>query len=198
MSIFDEIGKKVSQVGAETVKMTKELSETAKLNSAINAAENTINTVYANIGKLYYEKNIENPDEMYAEMFASIEAQKQIIQRNKDQLRIIKNVNVCENCNAEVAMGVAFCPNCGSKIKRFVPAGMKVCTACGELMELDSKFCIKCGAKNDEVTGEAVEVAASVEEAATTEDENKNVCKACDEVLEEGAGFCSGCGAKVE
>jgi len=50
---------------------------------------------------------------------------------------------ICPNCHAEVATGVKFCPNCGSKID-VAPAPI-ICANCGATVPAGSRFCPECG-----------------------------------------------------
>ena len=50
---------------------------------------------------------------------------------------------ICPNCHAEVAPGVKFCPNCGSKID-VAPAPI-ICANCGATVPAGSRFCPECG-----------------------------------------------------
>ncbi|MBN1135959.1 MAG: zinc ribbon domain-containing protein [Anaerolineae bacterium] len=49
----------------------------------------------------------------------------------------------CPNCHAEVAAGVKFCPNCGSKIEE--PPAPATCPNCGAVVPPGSRFCPECG-----------------------------------------------------
>lgn len=48
----------------------------------------------------------------------------------------------CPNCNAPLAGGAKFCPECGTKIK-----AEAFCTECGAKLAPGAKFCAECGAK---------------------------------------------------
>jgi hypothetical protein len=56
MALFDDIKKKVLDTTQSAVKVTKELAETAKLNSQIAEEQRKIGNLYYQIGKLYFEK----------------------------------------------------------------------------------------------------------------------------------------------
>ena len=49
----------------------------------------------------------------------------------------------CPNCHAEVAAGVKFCPNCGSKVD--VAPAPATCPNCGAVVPAGSRFCPECG-----------------------------------------------------
>ena len=55
MSFFNDLGRKVSEVGQSAIKKTKELSDTNRLNSMILDEEKRINDSYFQIGKLYFQ-----------------------------------------------------------------------------------------------------------------------------------------------
>ena len=55
MSIFNGLGRKVSEAGQCAIKKTKELSDTNRLNSMILDEEKRINDSYFQIGKLYFQ-----------------------------------------------------------------------------------------------------------------------------------------------
>lgn len=48
----------------------------------------------------------------------------------------------CPNCNADVAPGAKFCPECGTKLP-----SKKFCSNCGKEVAEDAKFCPDCGNK---------------------------------------------------
>ena len=51
-------------------------------------------------------------------------------------------MNKCPNCGASVALGLAFCGECGSPV-----SGKKVCPGCGQENEAGMSFCGYCGTK---------------------------------------------------
>ncbi len=51
----------------------------------------------------------------------------------------------CENCGAPVTAGMAFCEQCGHKVKE-----EKKCVQCGYVFENPGKFCPKCGTRREE------------------------------------------------
>lgn len=63
MSFFNNLGQKISDVSQTTIKKTKDLADTAKLNLNISEEEHKINTAYEQIGKWYVEKHREDAEE---------------------------------------------------------------------------------------------------------------------------------------
>lgn len=64
--------------------------------------------------------------------------------------------NKCVYCDAELAPGTTFCPNCGKKFKAL--KNSVVCKKCKTENSLSSKFCTKCGTKLPENETQTVQV----------------------------------------
>ena len=55
MGFFEDIGKKVADVGQKTVQKTKEMSDILRLESLVTKEENKLEQIYSQIGKMYVE-----------------------------------------------------------------------------------------------------------------------------------------------
>lgn len=51
MSLFDDIGRKVTDVGQKTIQKTRDFSDTARFQANISDEEKKINNLYFEIGK---------------------------------------------------------------------------------------------------------------------------------------------------
>lgn len=80
----------------------------------------------------------------------------------------------CNRCNAEVAEGINFCPECGNRIE--YPQLLK-CPQCNMEVADGTKFCPECG-------------------SPIGVPQPKKCCK-CGAEIEDGENFCSNCGAPV-
>lgn len=76
--------------------------------------------------------------------------------------------STCAKCNAGLAAGAKFCPECGTS----VPAQL-LCPACSKPVAAGAKFCQECGKQLSAV------------------------CPACAKPVAPGAKFCAECGAKM-
>lgn len=79
----------------------------------------------------------------------------------------------CNHCNAEVADGTNFCPNCGNRIEQPQP---QKCSQCNTEVAAGTKFCPNCGSP--------IEI-------------KPIVCSKCGTEIEEGEKFCTNCGTPV-
>lgn len=134
MSFFDDLGKKLSQAGQSAAQKTKEIAETAKLNSQISDEEKKISDFYLQIGKLYVSLHDENHEADFDELIRSLHESENKVKECRQQIKDIKGVVVCEKCGAEVSNGAAFCSTCGAPMPVVSPVETEVAPA-GETSE---------------------------------------------------------------
>ncbi|MDR2357138.1 MAG: zinc ribbon domain-containing protein [Oscillospiraceae bacterium] len=148
MAIFDEIGKKITNVGQSVVKGTKDITETARLNSQISDEQSQISRLYAEIGEVYYEQFHENAAPQLAQRCAGITAALERIAAYRQELQHIRGMTRCANCGAEIPAAAAFCGNCGAPAEVAAPVAApprKFCANCGAAVEYGAAFCQSCG-----------------------------------------------------
>lgn len=200
MSFFDEIGRKVSDVGQKTVQKTKDISDTARINSQINTEENIIKQTYMEIGRKYVEIHSEDSEPELAEYVEMIKESEKKIARYKKIIQNLKGIRICPNCGEEVAREASFCNSCGSRIKEEYlngdSAGEKRCVKCGSTIEDGMKFCTKCGTPVEK-ENEIDDVKVSLEKDFEENESSERKCKKCGTTLEKDAAFCVNCGEKI-
>ena len=62
MGFFDNIGKTLSNAGQTIAQKSKDVVDTAKLNSAISDEQKIIAAAYEKIGRLYAERHADYPE----------------------------------------------------------------------------------------------------------------------------------------
>lgn len=122
MSFFDNLGQKLNDVGQTTIKKTKDLADTAKMNLEISEEERKISNAHEQIGKWYAAKYRMQADPEIQNWMDAIFASEAKIKACRDNLGQIKGETTCPQCRASIAVGVQFCPNCGQKIVPQQPA----------------------------------------------------------------------------
>ena len=147
MSLFDEIGNKITNAGQETATKAKKFTEIAKLNSLIGDKEKEISILFVELGHSYYErkKNDEVPEKVVKQISTIYEE----IETYKKQIGELKGVGSCPNCGAEVTNGAVFCNSCGAKLNAEIvkSAEEKKCPKCGVKVNESDLFCKSCGSK---------------------------------------------------
>jgi predicted RNase H-like nuclease (RuvC/YqgF family) len=144
MAFLDDLKKTVS----DTTQGAKNLAETAKLNSRVNDLEKKNNAIFAEIGKKYYEKTKDKPDEELASLYVNLEENSKTIDKLKTEIRELKGIVLCPNCGAESKNGEKFCIQCGARVREDEPQETepeRFCATCGEQLEPGANVCPKCG-----------------------------------------------------
>lgn len=198
MAFFDELGKKVSGAGQGAVQSAKNFAAITKINGMVSDEEKKINSMYYQIGKTYFQIHQNSPEENFAEYISSIRKSLSLIEDYKEQIKEIKGISNCPNCNAEVPYTSAFCNACGTKMpvhKKSMPqaANTLKCGNCGAAVPLGYKFCTTCGnVMNTELSNQNANI-----QPQTTQQTKVNNCPNCGKELEDGAMFCTGCGHQL-
>jgi DNA-directed RNA polymerase subunit RPC12/RpoP len=160
MAFFENIGKKVGGAAQAAAKKSGELVEVTKLNVSIGTEEDKIEKLYAQMGKLIYEKYITTgtADEELVEICEQIKVHEDSIKALRSKIAEIKQVKSCSNCGAEMAKDQVFCAECGTKneveLKEFQAADSApseiTCPSCNSSLPAGSLFCTNCGEKLSE------------------------------------------------
>ena len=192
MAFWDNLTQKASETTAKAMQKAKEVSDIAKLNSAISEEESKIKNTYHQIGKLYVSIHANDPEEEFVSMIASLEEAEEKVRNYRQQIQDIKGVVRCPQCGADVQAGVAFCSACGAAMPKDQPVKMdelEQCGNCGAMVKKGIRFCTACGQPM---------VQMEESEPAVVEQEKTNrVCPSCGADLQEDLAFCTECGAKV-
>lgn len=203
MGFFDDLGKKVTDVGQKTVQKTMDISETARINSQISQNERKIASLYSQIGKRYVDIHRNDCEE---ELKVMVESVTELEQKNftyREQILEIKGVLRCENCGAEIQRGIAFCSSCGAPVRKTVREEKhnvcEKCSNCGALIEEGMRFCTECGyavAVSETKTIQNQPDSIKSDDHVRAE-ETANVCSQCGAELIKDAVFCTECGHAV-
>ncbi len=150
MSIFDQIGEKITSTGQETITKAKNFTETTKLNSKISDLERQISLAFTGIGRAYYESHKDDPAVEFPDRIEQISQLYKEIQQYKEQIQKIKGTPVCQACGAPLLPGALFCNACGQKIQKEPPAAeprpsAAVCPNCHAPVSEGAAFCASCG-----------------------------------------------------
>lgn len=90
MTFFDEVSKRLNYAVAEVSSRTKEFTTVTKLNASISAREREIESAYAQIGKLLFEREAADPESPAAALCAKISANRESIDEMRARIAAIK------------------------------------------------------------------------------------------------------------
>ena len=195
MAFWDNLSQKASETTAKAMQKAKEMSDIAKLNSMISEEETKINNTYYQVGKLYVTMHLQDHEEEFAGMIASLVEAEEKIKNYRQQIQDIKGVVRCSKCGAEVQSGVAFCSSCGAPMPKVQPVNidnMVRCKSCGAMVKKGVRFCTSCGKPMAQMT-----VSETTSVPVTESEEQSRVCPNCGAKIESGVAFCTECGTKL-
>lgn len=90
MAFFEDLGKKITQTGADAADKAKELAQVAKLKSKISDEERAIKQQYIQIGKAFVQANPDCMDAPYADMIAAIHTSESKIEELNQEIAVAK------------------------------------------------------------------------------------------------------------
>lgn len=151
MAIFDNLGRKLTEVTQTTVQVSKGLVDSAKTALAISAEEREIEKAYRALGQWYYATKGANPEEA-DEYIDIVDTSLRKIRDIREEAEAAKTadspaaVSTCPACGAQIEAGARFCPVCGAMMPTpdVVEREEKICPHCGALTQ--GPFCSHCGA----------------------------------------------------
>jgi len=119
MPLFQDFGKRVSDVVKNVGQKTAEAAETARLNSRIAAKEAEIEQLFLQIGKAYYSMRgaggaCEAAD-LFCQKVAQLEEECEAMRKEIDAL---KRQSRCPNCGGVQPIEASFCASCGTKLPK--------------------------------------------------------------------------------
>lgn len=149
MPFFEEIGKKITNLGQTAVEKTKSSTESIRLNNMIREEQRHCKELYQQIGEMYVQQFGSHPEPAFAQMIQEVQnsqmrMQSYQIQKAKESISSTGNSVVCQKCGASLPANTVFCNQCGAKIA--LPETW-TCPSCGKTLSVEFSFCDQCGQK---------------------------------------------------
>lgn len=188
MAFFDRATNAVENVGKNVSKAAKDNVEIMRYSAEIEACESRMNELYREVGKRYYDAEEEITREAFIDLFEEIQSNQNQINALKNKIQILKGVDYCKNCGAELKKGMRFCQMCGVAVE--ISAPKNLCRNCGAQLSGQERFCAVCGSKVEQNLNDQIVMDSEVTEQPP-------VCAGCGERLTGTESFCKYCGTPV-
>ena len=117
MAIFEQIGKRLTDMGQGVAQQTKNFADVAKLNTSISEKERKVVQLYTALGQAYYERHKDDPDAEEQQIIGEINALHAEIWGHQEEIQNIKKISKCPNCGTTVSEEAIFCNSCGTRLK---------------------------------------------------------------------------------
>lgn len=114
---FEDIGKKISEGSKSAVKKTKTVTETMKIKNKLAEEEDTLETLYVELGERYFKLFSDKPGDEFTKLCAAIKNSKHKIEELSKELNGLKGIKTCKECGSEIGDNEIYCKKCGAKIK---------------------------------------------------------------------------------
>lgn len=118
MAFFDELGKKLTQVGEAAAEKTKDVAEFTKTKAKIMDVSGKLDKAYIALAKRYLELHPAGDEEDMKMVVDAVYALEDQLKELEKQLQDLKGVVKCATCGAECDADAAFCSVCGAEIKK--------------------------------------------------------------------------------
>lgn len=176
---------KFNKITQSAVSKSKELAEITRINMEINSTEQKLQSAYTELGQSAVENNLLVGKPIVTDLLEQVGSYKNHIDELKERLNIVRNINICPNCGAEVSRSSRFCDSCGTQMNREIL--QPTCPNCGAAISGGGNFCDSCGAP----------LTQQQQAESVNHQQQLNICSVCGQPLEPGAAFCGNCGAKL-
>lgn len=151
MAFFEELKRGASEVADKVVKKTTDITAIAKVNINIKASEAKLNSVYEEIGYLFYtaERNgVDNTEAIAAQVLKADGIIVEIDNLKRESAKL-RNVVICPACGSEIDTECLFCPVCGQKQEVPEPKCDCGCECSDEECSCEECDCEECDCTDD-------------------------------------------------
>lgn len=139
---FSGLGESISSKSKSVVQKAKDASGVAGLNAQISGLDEQLTGLFEQLGRAYYEAKGGPATEEMAALVTQIADAQAEQEKLREQIKSIRGVVCCPTCGRELSVGIAFCPDCGTKAPEPV---VRTCPSCHSIVADTAAFCPLCG-----------------------------------------------------
>jgi len=112
---FKEIGESMSSAFSTSLEKSKQFVGLSKIGFKLSKEEEQLEQLYANLGRLHYKVNGDQPDEIYADMFRAITGAESQVKFLQSEMNRVRGFRRCVFCGEETEVSGTFCSYCGKE-----------------------------------------------------------------------------------
>ena len=189
----------------------EKMTDPARVEALKTEKEAELNKKFAELGKMYYEKNGSSPDYSYSGIVGEIMAISADIKDCDERVLQIKELIVCPRCGAVNKSKYVFCTECGFRMKEEELPEIPAAPVVEEPVAAPAEPELPVAEPTVESTAEPVAEPAVEEvpyaiplnmmpeyqEERSAPQPLEGICSTCGNVISPGAKFCIYCGTRV-
>ncbi len=113
---LESLGKKLAQLGQDTVNSVQKTAENVQMNNRIADEKKALDKLFAQIGESIFEKAGDVVPEGLEDLFEAVKNTKSAIADLEEQKKKVRGKRVCPSCGKEAGKGEKFCSACGTAL----------------------------------------------------------------------------------
>lgn len=117
MNFFNKLGNIANKTYKSASQKTGDIAKEAKIKMKMNENKGKIKDLYEEMGKIVYQKSINNENINIKDDLDSycsqIDELSKEVEKAQEEMLALKNKRICENCYAEIELKAKYCPHCG-------------------------------------------------------------------------------------
>jgi len=106
----------MSKIISDVIGKSRQVVDLTKVGMKIDKEEKSIEKLYANLGRVFYQVNKEAPEVMYEDLFRTIAGAKKQIEYLQQELDTVRGLKRCVSCSGELEVTDSFCSVCGIEV----------------------------------------------------------------------------------
>lgn len=118
MAFFTEVKRGLANTGKQVAKKTKEITDVMQLKSQIAEEKETVNRLYAAVGKQVFEAASEEDEQKFFTEFGSI---RKSLTKKEELEKVLAGMDgciYCPECGARIDKNSVYCSRCGGKVDK--------------------------------------------------------------------------------
>lgn len=113
---FGDLGRKLAKIGSDTKNGVVKMSDSASINSKINAEKRSLERLFMTIGEAVYKADPDHPAVGLEDEYHAVKVAYANIEDLQTNLNKVKGAVYCPVCGRLAEDGDVFCPKCGTKL----------------------------------------------------------------------------------
>lgn len=113
---FGDLGRKLAKIGSDTKNGVVKMSDSASINSKINAEKRSLERLFMTIGEAVYKADPDHPAVGLEDEYHAVKVAYANIEDLQHDLNKVKGAVYCPVCGRLAEDGDVFCPKCGTKL----------------------------------------------------------------------------------